>query len=114
MSIPFVRSSFRVHQNHLIKNETLIRYPVKNIDFSRWSQTGSTGSYSLVSVVNHYGSLNSGHYTSFCTDGRQWFYCDDQSIRLADPRELERNVHAYLLFFSSIPQPNLRLPVPST
>jgi ubiquitin C-terminal hydrolase len=55
--------------------------------------------------------MNSGHYTSYCNDGKQWYYCDDQSIRAADIRELEHNVHAYLLFYSSIPQQQLRLPL---
>ncbi|CAF0786761.1 unnamed protein product [Adineta steineri] len=101
---------FRLQQAHYIKNETLIRYPTSNIDFSRWSQTPSPSKYSLVSVVNHFGSMNSGHYTSYCNDGKQWYYCDDQSIRSADTRELEHNVNAYLLFYSSIPQQQLRLP----
>ncbi len=106
----FFLSSFRLHQNHYIKNETLIRYPISNVNFSRWSQTSSSSKYSLISVVNHFGSMNSGHYTSYCNDGKQWYYCDDQSIRLADIRELEHNVYAYLLFYSSIPQQQLRFP----
>ena len=102
--------SFRLQQTHYIKNETLIRYPISNVDFSRWSQIPSRSRYSLISVVNHFGSMNSGHYTSYCNDGQQWYYCDDQSMRPADQRELERNVHAYLLVYSSISQPPLTLP----
>ena len=96
---------------HYIKNETLIRYPISIIDFSRWSQISSPSRYSLVSVVNHFGSMNSGHYTSYCNDGKQWYYCNDHSIRSANVRELENNVHAYLLFYSSIPQQQLHLPL---
>ncbi|CAF0780734.1 unnamed protein product [Rotaria sordida] len=102
---------FRLQQTHYIKNETLIRYPISNVDFSDWSQIPSPSKYSLISVVNHFGSMNSGHYTSYCNDGKQWYYCDDQSIRAADVRELANNVHAYLLFYSSIPQQQLRLPL---
>ncbi|CAF3581495.1 unnamed protein product [Rotaria socialis] len=101
---------FRLQQTHYIKNETLIRYPISNIDFSHWSQTPSPSKYSLVAVVNHYGSMNSGHYTSFCNDGKQWYYCNDHAIRVAEKSELEHNVHAYLLFYSSLPQQQLRLP----
>ncbi|CAF5046643.1 unnamed protein product, partial [Rotaria magnacalcarata] len=101
---------FRLQQTHYIKNETLIRYPISNIDFSHWSQTPSPSNYSLVAVVNHYGSMNSGHYTSFCNDGKQWYYCNDHAIRVAEKSELEHNVHAYLLFYSSLPQQQLRLP----
>ena len=81
------------------------------MDFSRWSQMPNKSRYSLISVVNHYGSMNSGHYTAYCNDGKSWYYCDDETIRQADSRELETNVHAYLLFYSSLPQPTLRLPI---
>jgi len=53
--------------------------------------------------------MNSGHYTSFCNDGKQWYYCDDQSVRTADLREIKSNVHAYLLFYSSYPPEQLHL-----
>ncbi|CAF1245962.1 unnamed protein product [Adineta ricciae] len=102
---------FRLQQMRYIKNESLIRYPTASVDFSRWTHNRSASKYSLVSVVNHFGSMNSGHYTSFCKDGNQWYYCDDESIRAADIRELENNVHAYLLFYSSIAPQQLSLPL---
>lgn len=106
--------SFRPQQNYYIKSETLIRYKLSNVDFSRWSKTSNASKYSLVAVVNHYGSMNSGHYTAFCNDGKRWYYCDDQNIRPAEPTEVENNVYAYLLFYSSLPQPSIRLPVMSS
>ena len=89
----------------------MIRYPISNVDFSRWSRTPSSSRYSLVAVVNHFGSMNSGHYTSYCNDGKQWYYCDDQSIRVADIRELDNNVHAYILIYSSITKEPLQRPI---
>lgn len=40
--------------------------------------------YSLFAVVNHQGTLESGHYTSFIRQHKdQWFKCDDAIITKA-------------------------------
>lgn len=45
--------------------------------------------YSLFAVVNHQGTLESGHYTSFIRQHRdQWFKCDDAVITKATIKDV--------------------------
>ena len=44
----------------------------------------SDNRYSLFAVINHEGSLETGHYTAFIRQQRdQWFKCDDHLITRA-------------------------------
>jgi ubiquitin C-terminal hydrolase len=36
--------------------------------------------YSLYSVINHYGNLNRGHYTSIINNNNKWYVMDDDHI----------------------------------
>lgn len=57
--------------------------------------------YSLYCVVNHHGSLGSGHYTNFvrqAQSGGQWFLCDDEHIRIATISEVLAS-EGYMLFY---------------
>ena len=45
--------------------------------------------YSLFAVVNHSGTIESGHYTCFIRQHKnQWFKCDDHLITKASPQEV--------------------------
>jgi len=55
--------------------------------------------YSLFAVVNHLGSLQSGHYSVFVRQHRdQWFKCNDSTILKATLHEVLQS-EAYLLFY---------------
>ncbi|ERE64217.1 ubiquitin carboxyl-terminal hydrolase 22-A-like protein [Cricetulus griseus] len=55
--------------------------------------------YSLFAVVNHQGTLESGHYTSFIRHHRdQWFKCDDAVITKASIKDV-LDSEGYLLFY---------------
>ncbi|EGW13366.1 Ubiquitin carboxyl-terminal hydrolase 27 [Cricetulus griseus] len=55
--------------------------------------------YSLFAGVNHQGTLESGHYTSFIRHHRdQWFKCDDAVIIKASIKDV-LNSEGYLLFY---------------
>ncbi|XP_039216460.1 ubiquitin carboxyl-terminal hydrolase 22 isoform X2 [Crotalus tigris] len=55
--------------------------------------------YSLFAVVNHQGTLESGHYTSFIRQHRdQWFKCDDAIITKASIKDV-LDSEGYLLFY---------------
>lgn len=49
----------------------------------------SDNRYSLFAVINHEGSLETGHYTAFIRQQRdQWFKCDDHLITRARLKEV--------------------------
>ncbi|XP_077590561.1 ubiquitin carboxyl-terminal hydrolase 22-like isoform X5 [Stigmatopora nigra] len=55
--------------------------------------------YSLFAVVNHQGTLESGHYTSFIRQHKdQWFKCDDAIITKASIQDV-LDSEGYLLFY---------------
>ncbi|KAM9042905.1 LOW QUALITY PROTEIN: ubiquitin carboxyl-terminal hydrolase 51 [Megaptera novaeangliae] len=55
--------------------------------------------YSLFVVINHHGTLESGHYTSFIQQQKdQWFSCDDAVITKATIEDLPYS-EGYLLFY---------------
>ena len=80
-----------------IKNNTLVYYPENNLHLDEKSF------YTLYSVVNHDGSLNDGHYTTFSRDltlnSNLWFECDDDTIKYLPTEKLHSNSKAYLLFY---------------
>lgn len=45
--------------------------------------------YSLFAVINHVGTLESGHYTAYVRQHRDhWFKCDDHLITKAEIRDV--------------------------
>uniref|UniRef100_A0A0B7A1L4 Ubiquitin carboxyl-terminal hydrolase n=2 Tax=Arion vulgaris TaxID=1028688 RepID=A0A0B7A1L4_9EUPU len=55
--------------------------------------------YSLFAVVNHYGTIESGHYTCYIRSLKeQWFRCEDHLIKRATAGEV-LNSEGYLLFY---------------
>ncbi|KAG8958513.1 ubiquitin-specific protease doa4 [Tulasnella sp. 419] len=58
--------------------------------------------YDLYAVTNHYGTLTSGHYTSFISTMGQWAYCDDSRISGAPPQNVVGRP-AYILFYRRVP-----------
>ncbi|CAH6782602.1 ubiquitin carboxyl-terminal hydrolase 51 [Phodopus roborovskii] len=59
----------------------------------------SENKYSLFAVINHHGTLESGHYTSFIRQQKdQWFSCDDAIVTKATMEELLYS-EGYLLFY---------------
>ncbi|XP_077019453.1 ubiquitin carboxyl-terminal hydrolase 22 [Tamandua tetradactyla] len=55
--------------------------------------------YALFAVVNHQGTLESGHYTSFIRQHKdQWFKCDDAIITKASIKDV-LDSEGYLLFY---------------
>ncbi|XP_008587498.1 PREDICTED: ubiquitin carboxyl-terminal hydrolase 51 [Galeopterus variegatus] len=59
----------------------------------------SENKYSLFAVINHHGTLESGHYTSFIRQQKdQWFSCDDAIITKATIEDLLYS-EGYLLFY---------------
>jgi len=57
--------------------------------------------YSLFAVINHHGTMQQGHYTSYvrlAQPGEQWFQCDDETISMATSAEVLSS-EGYMLFY---------------
>jgi len=54
--------------------------------------------YSLFSVIQHKGSMDSGHYTSYIKHDNKWYLCDDSMIYLGSEQDVMTS-QAYLLFY---------------
>jgi ubiquitin carboxyl-terminal hydrolase 22/27/51 len=54
--------------------------------------------YDLLSVVEHKGEIETGHYTSYCRVGDQWFKFNDHKVEMATISEV-LGAQAYLLFY---------------
>ncbi|KAI0474260.1 ubiquitin carboxyl-terminal hydrolase [Xylaria cf. heliscus] len=54
--------------------------------------------YDLLSVVEHVGEIDTGHYVSYCRVGDQWFSFNDHRVELAKKSDVLGS-QAYLLFY---------------
>ncbi len=86
------------------KNDVFVHYPVDNLCLHEHSSSQSLF-YTLYSVINHHGSLDDGHYTTFARDislnSQLWFEFDDEIINHLSTDQLNQNSKAYLLFYIS-------------
>ena len=57
--------------------------------------------YSLVSIINHRGEINHGHYTSFAYNDNvgAWALYDDEDVRLVEAPEHVKSKENYILLF---------------
>ncbi|XP_062607024.1 ubiquitin carboxyl-terminal hydrolase 19-like isoform X1 [Saccostrea cucullata] len=93
------------------KIDKMVEFPVRGLDLSPYTKVGGDKSppvYDLYAVVNHYGGILGGHYTSFVRtpdpmdptkNELDWRLCDDSRVTYIGG---EKNVvvrGAYLLFY---------------
>ena len=105
------------HSNRLHKKiSTFISFPLyldmSPFKASRRAPTNSNGNninddeensrYCLFAVVNHSGTIETGHYTAYIRQCRdQWFKCDDHLITRASVQEVLQS-EGYLLFYHKL------------
>eukprot|EP00743_Colponemidia_sp_Colp-15_P007913 GILK01008571.1.p1 GENE.GILK01008571.1~~GILK01008571.1.p1 ORF type:complete len:563 (+),score=55.31 GILK01008571.1:106-1794(+) len=94
------------------KVEDFVKFPAHSLDMSPFlahrnvkdPTAAGNGSlhpqhYDLFAVVNHYGSIDHGHYTCYIVQGESnWFKCDDAWITHVDASEVLES-EGYLLFY---------------
>lgn len=107
------------------KLQTFVDFPLSDLNLKPYiyhsvtdNQNGpnnpNNGTYELNGVVNHYGTLEGGHYTSFCRVGsgfersaitlngrkaRNWVKFDDHEVTDISPVDVKTQ-GAYILFYS--------------
>lgn len=90
------------------KHNTHVTFPLE-LDISkylsRYNASKTNSKYKLGSIVNHMGSMESGHYYSYVYNETvgNWVDYDDQDVKIIDNKiALKLNPHAYLLFYYRI------------
>ncbi|XP_067636782.1 ubiquitin carboxyl-terminal hydrolase 8 isoform X2 [Eurosta solidaginis] len=95
--------------NSYKKKQNYVRFPLENLDMTPYIAKSELRSvtpktYQLYGVSNHYGSMESGHYTAFCKSGNygRWFKFDDQVVTPLDTSNVVSS-GAYILFYTWLP-----------
>jgi hypothetical protein len=80
------------------KKNNFVTYPINDFDLSEYivGPEKDNAKYDLYGVIQHFGSLNGGHYTAICKNDNNWVSYNDSSLDfISDP--VTRN--AYILFY---------------
>jgi len=129
----FEQSFVKVRRSDLVKIDTPVQFPVDALDLTQF-RTGARGLttnrttnsqqlnptqnealYDLFAVVNHTGTIDTGHYTTLVRKDGDWFRCDDDKIqKVKSPgiivsdggAKVIKSKEAYLCFYAAR-EPNL-------
>ncbi|XP_037076197.1 ubiquitin carboxyl-terminal hydrolase 8-like [Pollicipes pollicipes] len=89
------------------KKQSNVDFPLENLDMAPYVINKEARyrhhRYHLYGVVNHYGSMESGHYTAYCrsiTTGR-WHKFDDHEVYQMSNGTVQTSA-GYILFYSGI------------
>ena len=92
--------------NNNRKINTMINFPLENLEIDNYINKINKGNnkYDLFGVINHYGTLEYGHYTAFCKNyhDNNWYEYNDRIVnQIQSEREKETivNQNAYVLFY---------------
>jgi len=97
-----VKKVTQKYSNHFTKIVTKVDIPLEWDLAPFVLQPTSDYRYSLFGVVNHFGNLNGGHYTSFVlSEDGNWHLYDDETVRKVRPEEVS-SAAAYVLFYKRI------------
>jgi len=84
MILDIKRFEFSPDTFTFVKNQTAIRIPVENVDFSKYVEGYNKESYvyDLYGICNHHGDENFGHYTSTVrTANSKWYNFNDTNVK---------------------------------
>ena len=88
------------------KKQNFVNFDLKNLNLGQYSIEGFENKFfqfNLYAVSNHFGSLEGGHYTAYCSSNvlKRWHKFDDQDVSTMDPADVVTPA-AYILFYSAI------------
>ena len=87
-----------------LKNDNPVKFPLEIDMFPYTSESKKLSTkkqkcfYTLFSVIEHRGTLDSGHYICYIKHNYKWFLCDDEYI-YESSTEAVLKCQAYLLFY---------------
>lgn len=83
------------------KINNCINFPINGLNLQKWTNGYDkyASLYDLYSVCNHTGSVDFGHYYSFCKNMNNNWYCyNDASVTNLEPNKIVSQ-NAYILFY---------------
>ncbi|KAL0460403.1 UNVERIFIED_CONTAM: Ubiquitin carboxyl-terminal hydrolase 5 [Sesamum latifolium] len=88
------------------KLDTFVNFPIHDFDLTNYvANKNSTRRqiYELYALINHYGGMGSGHYTSHIKllDENRWYNFDDSHISPINEEEV-KSAAAYVLFYRRV------------
>ena len=80
------------------KNNAYVKYPIEDFDLSEYivGPEKDNSKYDLYGVVQHFGSLNGGHYTAICKNDNIWVSYNDSILDFCENPVTQ---NAYILFY---------------
>ena len=80
------------------KNNTYVIYPINNFDIREYIEgpEKNLAIYDLYGVIEHYGTLSTGHYKAICKNDNNWISYNDSIIDIVK-NPVSKN--AYVLFY---------------
>ena len=93
--------------NNNKKINTFIDYPLTDLDLNNYIKSQEkVPKYDLIGVINHFGSLEYGHYTAFCLNyhDKNWYEYNDRivnKIQIGKEKDSVVNKYGYILFYKS-------------
>jgi ubiquitin carboxyl-terminal hydrolase 22/27/51 len=85
--------------HHSTKIDHFVEFP-KNIDMSAYTVNPQKKMvYKLISIVEHRGNMDSGHYVSYIKQNGNWWLFDDARILRITEKDVAK-CNAYLLFYA--------------
>lgn len=95
----------RFSYNRSIKHklDTHVNFPIHDLDLTKYIANKNNSEpqlYELYALINHYGSMGSGHYTAHIKllDENRWYNFDDSHIVAISEEDVKTNA-AYVLFY---------------
>jgi ubiquitin carboxyl-terminal hydrolase 8 len=78
----------RVNQKTGRKNNSYVEFP-NNLNMKKYSEKGIPNiySYDLFGIINHSGTMNSGHYTAIIKINNNWYEFNDSKVRKVEIRK---------------------------
>ena len=81
------------------KKQSHVHFPLERLDLTAYAAEEDIEKiYELSGVSNHYGTMNRGHYTSYCKSNGKWYEFNDDKVSIIAASNVSSPA-AYILFY---------------
>ena len=81
------------------KNQSYVDFPLECLDLAAYTAREDIKKiYELNGVSNHYGTMNRGHYISYCRSNEKWYELNDDKVSVIAASNISSSA-AYILFY---------------